>query len=138
MGRFFEDEFDLVDLEFAVFEMFDTFIRVGPDGPADPAGRAGRVGPDGPADPVGRTDRAGPVCVSGLCVAADGTLRVPLWYTPLFLTPPTMAVTFRVFWLCFGDLGDMVYGKAQQKKQSMAAYRSFRYHAGSGAPSHNS
>ena len=33
MGRFFEDEFDLVDLEFAVFEMFDTFIRVGRDEP---------------------------------------------------------------------------------------------------------
>jgi len=29
MGRFFEDEFDLVELEFAVFitfDMFDTFI----------------------------------------------------------------------------------------------------------------
>ena len=47
MGRFFEDEFDLVDLEFAVFEMFDTFIRVGPDGPADRA------------EPADRTDRAG-------------------------------------------------------------------------------
>ena len=65
MGRFFEDEFDLVDLEFAVFEMFDTFIRVGRDGPADraePADRTDRAGRDEP--PI-RSIRLNMLCLVG-------------------------------------------------------------------------